>query len=73
MLRRAVKRQKNGRSHADNESELGKAVKQHKIVRTALGGARPLQREEKVLEKLVLGAEDELLESLEKKSVEKVI
>ena len=73
MLRRAVKRQKNERSNADNESELGKTAKQHKIVRTALGGARPLQREEKVLEKLVLGAEDELLESLEKKSVEKVI
>ena len=70
MLRMAVKRQKNEKSHEDNENELGKTAKQYKIVRTR---ARPLQREEKVLEKLVLGAEDELLESLEKKSVEKVI
>ena len=73
MLRRAVKRHQNERSHTDNESEAGKTAKQHKTVGTVLGEAPPKQPEEKVLEKLVLGADDELLESLEKKSAEKVI
>ena len=73
MLRRAVKRQQSERSHTDNESELGKTAKQHKTVGTTLGKAPPRRREEEVLEKLVLGADDELLKSLEKKSTEKVI
>ena len=70
MLRRAIKRQQNKTGNVDYDK--AKPTKVKKSSGKALGEIPRKGSHEKVLEKLVLGAEDELIESLEKKSEAKV-
>ena len=69
MLRRAIKRQ-DVAEHVDSDDT--KSTKVTKTSGKALGEVPSKKTHEEVLEKLVLGAADEMLESLEKKSKVKV-